>query len=132
MAYQPEDDAWISVFRQHMDEMFNFIFSMQKHCEGGHEFVPQVDIYETSGRLVIEIDLPGFSQRDYSVTVIGSALRIEGIKRHDKIGAAMSYICLERHFGRFSRTIEIPQGFDPGSVKSRYLHGVLELTLSQR
>ena len=133
MAFQPKEDAaWVSLFRQHMDEMFNYIFSLREHRGGCHEFSPLMDIFESSGSYVIEMDLPGFSERDFTVTLIGSALRIDGVKRHEKTEVAMSYICLERHFGRFSRTIEIPQAFDPGRMQSRYERGVFVLTVPQR
>jgi HSP20 family protein len=78
------------------------------------------------------MDLPGFSESDFTVTVIGSALRIDGVKRQEKAEAAMSYICLERHFGRFSRSIEIPPAFDPGRMQISHARGVLVLTVPQR
>jgi HSP20 family protein len=91
-----------------------------------------MDIYESAGSYVIEMDLPGFSESDFTVTVIGSALRIDGVKRQEKAEAAMSYICLERHFGRFSRSIEIPSAFDPGRMQISHARGVLVLTVPQR
>jgi HSP20 family protein len=133
MAFQPKEDAArISVFRQHMNEMFNYIFNLREHRGGCHEFSPLMDIFESSGSYVIEIDLPGFSERDFTVTLIGSAFRIDGVKRHEKKEVAMNYICLERNFGRFSRTIEVPQAFDPGRMRSRYERGVLVLTVPLR
>lgn len=133
MAFQPKEDAaWIAVFRQHMDEMFSYIFNVREQSGGGHDFSPLMDIYESSGSYIIEIDLPGFSEKDFTVMVIGSVLRIEGVKRHEKTEAAMSYICLERHFGRFSSTIEIPRTFDPCRLQSRYERGVLALTVPPR
>ena len=133
MAFQPkEDPAWIALLRQHMDEMFHDIFTLREQCGGRHEFSPLMDIYESSGCYVIEMDLPGFSESDFMVTVTGSALRIEGVKRPDKTATAMSYICLERHFGRFSRIIEIPPAFDPGRMQLRFALGVLVLTVPPR
>ena len=133
MAFQPKEDAaWTSVFRQHMDEMFTYIFSMREQGGGGHEFTPLMDIYEAAGAYVIEMDLPGFAENDFTITVSGAALRIEGVKRHEKCETAMSYICMERNFGRFSRTIEIPEAFDPGRVQRRYERGVLVVTVPQR
>jgi HSP20 family protein len=133
MAPQPNDSAaWISVFRQYMDEMFNHIFHMRDHGGALHEFSPLVDIYESAGHFVIELDLPGSSENDFCVNVAGSSIRIEGFKRHDKSESAMSYICLERHFGRFSRTIEIPPDFEPGCKKAVYERGVLSVRVPKR
>lgn len=133
MKSQPNDDAaWFSLFRQHMDEMFNFMFRMKGEGCRRHEFSPCIDIYESMQQFVIEVDLPGFSENDLTVTTIGSTLRIEGIKRQDKYANAVSYICLERHFGRFTRSLEIPAAFDPGNLQKTFARGVLSIMIAKR
>jgi len=133
MAIQPNDDAaWLSLFRQHMDEMFNFMFRMKDEGCRRHEFSPYIDIYESLNQYVIEVDLPGFSENDFTVTAIGSTLRIEGIKRQDKNDPGVSYICLERHFGRFARSLEIPAAFDPGSLQKTFARGVLSIRIAMK
>lgn len=133
MAFQPNDDAaWISIFRQHMDEMFSYMFRMREQGSGQHEFSPLMDIYESSAQYVIELDLPGFSENDFNVTAVTSTLRIEGVKRQEKSESALSYICLERHFGRFSRSVEIPDAFDPGKIRTTYERGVLLIRIAKR
>ena len=52
-------------------------------------------------------------------------LVIEGLKRKEKQEKQVNYICLERHFGRFCRTVEIPPAFDIKGVKAKYDRGVL-------
>ncbi len=115
-----------------MDEMFNHIFHMRDHGMALHEFSPLVDVYEGAGFFVIELDLPGSSENDFCVSVVGLSIRIEGFKRHDKSDSVMSYLCLERHFGRFSRTIEVPSCFDPGQMQSVYERGVLSVRVPRR
>jgi len=133
MAFQPNDDAaWISLFRQHMDEMFSYMFRSREQGCGQHEFYPQMDIYESAAQYVIELDLPGFSENDFSVTAVTSTLRIEGVKRQEKTESALSYICLERHFGRFSRSVEIPPSFDPGRIRTTFERGVLSIKIAKK
>ena len=85
MALQPDDTtAWLSVFRQNLDEMFSHFFDRSAQEGGCFEFSPQLDIYETADLFVIEIDLPGFSENDFTVGVTESNIRIEGIKRQEK------------------------------------------------
>ena len=133
MTIQPNDDAaWLSLFRQHMDEMFNYMFRMQDQGCGQHKFSPYIDVYESLNQYVIEVDLPGFAESDFTITAVGSTLRIEGVKRQDKNDTAVSYICLERHFGRFSRSIEIPAIFDPGSIEKTFARGVLAIRIGRK
>lgn len=126
MALQPSDTAaWISIFRQHMDEMFNYLVHIRELGRGRHEFSPQLDVYETADAHVVEVDLPGFSANDFAVSITGSSIRIEGVKHQEKSDMAMSYICLERNFGRFSRVIDLPPQFDSNGAKAKYERGVL-------
>lgn len=133
MAFQPNDDAArISIFRQHMDEMFSYMFRTKEQGCGQHEFSPQMDIYESAAQYVVELDLPGFSENDFNVTAAASRLRIEGVKRQEKTESALSYICLERHFGRFSLSVEIPAAFDPERIGTVYERGVLSIKIAKR
>ncbi|NVO00394.1 MAG: Hsp20/alpha crystallin family protein [Geobacteraceae bacterium] len=133
MAFQPSDDAaWLSLLRQHMDEMFTCLFKMKEQGLVNHEFTPHIDIFESADMYVIEVDLPGFSNDDFSLSLSASALRIEGVKRIEKNDTTVSYICLERHFGRFSRTIEIPAAFDPASRMTEYERGVLTIRIAKK
>ncbi|HZV82909.1 MAG TPA: Hsp20/alpha crystallin family protein [Geobacteraceae bacterium] len=130
MALQPNDAAaWISIFRQHMDEMFNHIFHMKEHGGCHHEFSPHIDVYETADAYVIEMDLPGLSENDFAVSQLGSVIRVEGIKRLEKMDATMGFICLERHFGRFSRSVEIPAQFDVNGARAAYERGGLRIVV---
>lgn len=133
MAIQPNDDAaWLSLFRQHMDEICNYMFRMKDLGCGRHEFSPAIDIYESLHQYVIEVDLPGFSENDFTLTVINGTVRIEGVKRQEKLDSAVNFICLERHFGRFVRTVEIPASFDPGTLQRSFERGVLVLRIARK
>lgn len=133
MAIQPNDDAaWLSLFRQHMDEICNYMFRMKDLGCGRHEFSPAIDIYESLHQYVIEVDLPGFSENDFTLTVINGTVRIEGVKRQEKLDSAVNFICLERHFGRFVRTVEIPASFDPGALQRSFERGVLVLRIARK
>lgn len=133
MAFQPDDDAaWLAVFRQHMDEMFDYVsrITAQGGCVNG--FIPNLDIYASESHLLIEIDFPGFDEADFSLTPAGSALLLEGVKREERVGGLASFICLERSFGRFSRSIEIPAEFDPQRFSTSYSNGVLLVSVERR
>jgi len=129
MALQPTDAAaWLTVFRQHLDEMFDCIFDLKAQNGSGFEFSPRMDIYETVDFYVIEIDLPGFSEEDYSVAITEATIRIEGAKRQEKAESGVIYFCLERHFGHFCRILEIPPLFNPHNCNKEYKRGVLTVT----
>ncbi len=129
MAQQPNDPAeWLSIFRQQLDDVFHHIFDMRAEGGGYFEFLPQLDIYETTDFYVMEIDLPGFAESDIAVSMSGRSIRIEGVKKQEKVEGCISYYCLERHFGRFCRILEIPLLFDPDRFSKKYERGVLTVS----
>lgn len=133
MSFRQSDSSeWVSVFSRHMDEMMSIVCHMKAQGGNLHEFSPLMDIYETAEHFVVEIDLPGFAEKDFSAVACDQSVRLDGWKHHAKKDASMSYICLERHFGRFSRTIEIPPEFDPAAMQKSYSRGVLSINIPRR
>jgi HSP20 family protein len=131
-SHQSDNSAWVSVFRRHMDEMMSVICHLRAQGGDIQEFSPLMDIYETADHFVIELDLPGFAETDFSTVSNGQMVRIDGCKRHEKQEPSTSYICLERHSGRFTRVVEVPPEFDPATMKKLYNRGVLSISIPKR
>ena len=127
MTVIPKDPLdWLTLFRQQINEIFTFLSTLEvKENPGDQEHAPFLDIFETANEYVIEVELPGFERRDLSLNICCNMLVFEGLKREEKKGKRVNYICLERHFGRFCRAVEIPPAFDIKGVKAKYDRGVL-------
>jgi HSP20 family protein len=52
---------------------------------------------------------------------------VEGVKRDEAKADELNYICLERHFGRFCRAIELPPAVDMAGARARYVKGLLSV-----
>jgi len=75
---------------------------------------------------VIEFELPGFDRNDLRLSICCNTLLLEGVKR--KVNRkGFRFIRAERHFGHFSRMIEIPPAVDIQGVKARYDKGTLSV-----
>lgn len=119
---------WLNFFRQQMDEIFNYLSTLEgKESFGEQALMPLVDVFETSDNYVVEIELPGFVKQDLSLSICCNTLVLEGVKQEEPKSAGVSYICMERQFGRFCRTVEIPPAVDMNGVKACYLKGVLSV-----
>ncbi|HEX8960428.1 MAG TPA: Hsp20/alpha crystallin family protein [Geobacteraceae bacterium] len=129
MAVIPKDPLdWLILFRQQINEIFSFLSTIEGgEAQGDQEHTPFVDIFETADTFMVEVELPGFSRHDLSLSICCNMLVIEGVKREEPHGRRVTYICLERRFGRFCRTVEIPPGCDLKGVKARYDKGVLSI-----
>jgi HSP20 family protein len=129
MAAIPRDlPELLSVFQRQMDDLFERLFSLEKKgAYGEQEIVPPVDCFETADEFIVEIELPGFHREDISLGICRNFLVVEGFRREDEKGKSVRYICLERTFGRFCRTVEIPAMVDIAGAKARYIKGVLSV-----
>lgn len=130
MPVIPKDPLdWLTLFRQQVDVIFNYLSGMQRsRSKQEHEYVPLVDIFETADSYVIEFELPGFNIRDIRLSICCSTLIFEGVKRREHLKRRSRFVRVERHFGHFSRMIEIPPMADIGAVRARYAHGTLSVT----
>jgi HSP20 family protein len=130
MALIPKDPLdWLNLFRQQMAIIYRHLAQTeQQDPDSAPEFSPSVDISETADCFVIEVDLPGVTVADLSITVCCSLLVIAGVKRPEPVPRASSLFCLERHYGRFCRTVEIPPGFALNQEQARLQRGVLTVS----
>lgn len=105
--------------------------SAQTDVLGESRFV-QMDVYETTQHIVVELDLPGMSIDDIKVHVQKEWLIIDGIKKESVHDEKVNYLCMERDFGPIRRRLKIPTVIDPNSVTGKYLNGVLQIKLPKR
>lgn len=92
-------------------------------------WMPQVDVLEREGRLVVRADLPGVARKDLRVEVTDDALVLEGERRREVEEERGGMSRSERSYGSFHRAIPLPEGVDPEKVEARFDGGVLEVTL---
>lgn len=94
-------------------------------------YYPAVDVYENTGELCIEMEIPGVSQDDVNVEIIGTILRVSGMKKDPLLNKGVRYIRMERGFGKFGRDLEIPERFDLNKVDAKFKDGVLMIRIAR-
>lgn len=118
----------LMTYQQQLNDLFERIFRLEKKgFPGEQEITPPVDCYETTDQFIVEIELPGFSPEDLKLGLIREVLIVEGIKREEEKKDSVNYICLERTFGRFFRTVEVPPMVDFSGAKAHFNRGVLQV-----
>ena len=90
-------------------------------------WLPSADVWETENEIVYAFDLPGIPEDEISVELDDGALTISAERGREQKVEEGRYYRFERRFGRFSRTIGLPQGVTDGDVSAQYLNGVLEV-----
>jgi HSP20 family protein len=130
MALIPKDPLdWLSLFRQQMTTLFGYLSQIEARDHGGlPECSPALDIFETAERFVVEVDLPGANAEDLKVALCCSLLVIEGLKRQEHVPRDGRLYCLERRYGHFCRTVEIPPGCALDQVQACFRRGMLTIS----
>ena len=86
-----------------------------------------MDLVEEGDEYVLRADLPGLGEDDVNVELEGDVLTISGERKSEHSEEHEGYRRIERASGSFSRSLTLPEGIDPDSVKARFEHGVLEV-----
>lgn len=91
------------------------------------EWSPAIEVKEEKGKLLVKADLPGVKQEDVKVSVTGDILTVEGERKHEKEEKREGYFHSERAYGRFSRSIRLPEGAKTDQASAQFTNGVLEV-----
>jgi HSP20 family protein len=128
-------------FSEEMDRVFGDLFAdfgtrRRLAPRGGHgfgfpqaEWVPPIEVLERDHSLVVRAELPGLSKDDVKVEVTDDLLTIAGERREEREETQEGYRHSERCYGRFSRSVPLPDGVSPEDVRCTFQNGVLEITM---
>ncbi len=90
---------------------------------------PAVDVFEEEGKIIVKADLPGLTKNDIEVKLVENILEITGEKKTEEKVDRSDYLRLERSYGKFSRTLRLPEGLDTDHVMASFADGVLEVKI---
>lgn len=96
------------------------------------ELVPTMDVSETEKEYELKAELPGLEEKDVSVTVSEGVLTIRGEKKIDHEEKGKDFRMVERSYGEFSRSLELPAGVDPEAIKAGLEKGVLTVSIPKK
>lgn len=116
-----------------MNRLFDGFFGRREGAAGGgyasRRWIPPMDLVETEDHLVLRADLPGVDGQDIEIEVKDGVLTVSGERRSQHEDKREGFHRVERSFGRFSRSLELPKGVDPQSVSAHFDRGVLEVRM---
>lgn len=93
------------------------------------EWGPAIESHVENGNLIVKADLPGIDPKEVSISVTGNQLTIEGERKQEKKEEKKDYFYQELAYGKFSRTMTLPDRVDADKVKASYKDGVLQITM---
>ncbi|MBF0153284.1 MAG: Hsp20/alpha crystallin family protein [Magnetococcales bacterium] len=125
MTYDPFRNA-----RMLQNEINRFFErDVEGHNSMTAEWALRVDIQEDKDHVTIRADLPGIEQKDIALNVEHGRLTISGERKFDEGKTPENFHRVERPYGRFSRTFQLPDTTDLDGIQASSRNGVLTVTL---
>jgi HSP20 family protein len=95
-------------------------------------FIPAVDIYEDTEKVVLKLEVPGIEEKDLDVHVEKNVLTVKGERKFEKEEKEENFRRIERRYGSFYRDFILPATVDTETIDAKYNAGVLKLELKKK
>jgi HSP20 family protein len=92
-------------------------------------WAPDLEVTQDQSKLQVRLDLPGLKKDDVKVEITDEALIVQGERRQEEEKKDKGYYRTERSYGRFYRSVALPEGVRPESAKATFADGVLEIAM---
>ncbi len=93
---------------------------------------PAVDVKEEDKRYLMEVELPGLTDKDIELKVEDSILTLSSKKEESKEEKKNGYLLRERRSTEFCRTFVLPQDAERSEVKAEFKNGLLMVDIPKR
>lgn len=88
-----------------------------------------MEVFERDHRFTVRVELPGIKKEEIGVTFTDSVLAIEGERKLENEEKKNEWYRNERTYGKFVRTIPLPEGVKATDIKATFEGGVLEIVV---
>ncbi|KAF5315400.1 hypothetical protein D9619_007316 [Psilocybe cf. subviscida] len=104
----------------------------EQKADGGaiRSFKPRMDLHEDKEKNLVTatFEFPGVVKEDIHIDVQGGKLTVSAETRQSPDHDENGYAVRERRFGKYSRTLQLPQGVLDDQIKASMQNGVLTVT----
>jgi HSP20 family protein len=90
---------------------------------------PAMDVIENDTNLTLRMDLPGVRPDDVHVEVENNTLTINGEISETREEKDQRYHYRERRYGKFQRSLNLPNTLDTNKVEANFENGVLNVAI---
>lgn len=94
---------------------------------------PRVDVRETPDAYILDMDLPGFTEKDVEINLKDRVLSISSkLQEKQEEKKEGEWLIKERRSSCFSRRFTLPQDIDAEKVTAEFKHGVLSVDIPRK
>ncbi|MBI2591190.1 MAG: Hsp20/alpha crystallin family protein [Candidatus Brennerbacteria bacterium] len=88
-----------------------------------------VDVFQNENEIIIQSTIAGVNQEDLEININAESVSISGQRHREEKISEKDYFYQECFWGRFSRSVILPQEIDPEHSTAQLKNGVLTIRL---
>ena len=120
--------------QREVDDLFDNFFprlngSRDNDASSSAVWTPRVDVSETEDHYHVQVDVPGMSKDALHINYQNGTLSVSGERRSAKDENRDDYVRIERQYGRFYRSFQLPKQIKENEIDASYADGVLSITI---
>ncbi len=129
LKYHPARNLF--ALRNNFENLFDDFLNQGKRTwsESTLAVVPAIDLEETDDAFVISAELPGMDKKEINISFDNSQLTISGEKKSEKEMNEEKFHRIERTYGKFQRSFELPGYVERDKIEAEYNNGILTVTV---
>jgi len=124
----------VAVLQNRLNSIFQDFARPEEATEtlAAGNFVPAVDVYEDTQKLVLKLEVPGIRREDLNIHVEGRTLTVKGERKFESEEKEENFHRIERRYGSFVRSFTLPSTVNTEEVAALSTDGVLSITLAKK
>lgn len=116
--------------REEIDRLFDESFTQLPAPSQGMQLgVPALNIHQTDKEVVIEAAVAGYKEDEIDVEVKDDVLTIRGERKQQEEDKKKGYLRREFAYGRFERSLSLPETVNSDDINAELNQGTLVITL---
>jgi HSP20 family protein len=90
-----------------------------------------IDVYQTPTEIIVQTMVAGVRPEDLEITIARDMMTVRGKREESRTINEENYFSKELYWGKFSRTVMLPQEVEPEEVEATEKHGLLTIRLQK-
>jgi HSP20 family protein len=112
---------------QDLDSMERRMRRMFEEIGFAPTLLPAADVYETDEEIVLEVEVPGYDEKELGIEVSDHRLTIKGERKETTEQKEKAFRLHERLEREFERRFSLPAEADTEHIEAKFVKGVLEV-----